>query len=93
MIVNNKDKDNSQPIVTDWLAFMYAEKRRLREELKISKQNLHNEMQDLFAPLPKAHTRWESMMVTFNRGLSIYEGIMTGMTVVRGIRHIFGKRK
>lgn len=92
MIVNTKHPETSVPEVTDWLTYIRTEQIRLEAELKDCKQNLKEETQRLFAPLPAARNKWESIMLTFNRGISVYEGVMTGLTIVRGVRRLFGKK-
>lgn len=91
MIVNS-NPNPAAPAVTDWLGHLHAEKVRLQRELETSQQNLKRETQQLFAPLPAARNKWEALLVTFNRGLSVYEGIVTGLTVMRSVRRLFGKK-
>lgn len=92
MIVNTKRPSTPTPEVTDWLAYMQAKQLRLETELKDCRQELHTGVQQLFSPLPQARNKWEGLMMTFNRGISIYEGVMTGLTVVRAMRRLFGKK-
>lgn len=70
-------------------------KRRLakREELKLSKDRMQDLTQQLFAP-QQGKNKIDSLMQQVNMGIAAYDGLMTGIKILRRVRGFFaGKKK
>lgn len=69
-------------------------KRRLakREELKQSKDRMQNLSQQLFAP-QQGKNKIDSLMQQVNMGIAAYDGLMTGIKILRRVRGFFGDKK
>lgn len=67
-------------------------KSRKKDELRQSKQRIHELTQNLFSP-PETKNKMDLMMHHFNTGLAAYDGIMTGVKIYRRIKDIFSGRK
>ena len=65
--------------------------RRLakQEELKLSKDRMHNLSQQLFAP-QQGQNKIDSLMQQINMGIAAYDGLMTGIKILRRVRGFFG---
>lgn len=68
--------------------------RRLakQEELKRSKERMHNLSQQLFTP-QQSQNKIDSLMQQINMGIAAYDGLMTGIKILRRIRGFFGGKK
>lgn len=68
--------------------------RRLakREELKQSKDRMQNLSQQLFAP-QQGKNKIDSLMQQVNMGIAAYDGLMTGIKILRRVRGFFGDKK
>ena len=62
-----------------------------REEARLSKERLQQLGQELFAP-QESKGKLDSFMQQINMGIAAYDGIMTGMKVLRRIRNYFKKK-
>ncbi len=63
-----------------------------REELRQSKEQLQQLGQQLFAP-HESKGKLDSLMRNINMGIAAYDGVMTGVKVLRRIRGYFNDRK
>ncbi len=70
--------------------------RRLREEKKKeaekSKHRMQQLAQDLFAPQDNKG-KLSGLMQHINTGIAAYDGIMTGLKILRRVRASFGRRR
>ena len=66
-------------------------KSRKKDELRQSKQRIHELTQNLFSP-PETKNKMD-LMNHFNTGLAAYDGIMTGVKIYRRIKEIFSGKK
>ncbi len=68
--------------------------RRLekKQQLRDSKQRIHELTQELLAP-QTSQSKMENMMQHVNAGIAAYDGIRTGMLILRRIRALFPKKK
>ena len=68
--------------------------RRLakREELKLSKDRMLNLSQQLFAP-QHGKKIIDRLMQQVNMGIAAYDGLMTGIKILRRVRGFFGDKK
>ena len=68
--------------------------RRLakQEELKQSKDRMQNLSQQLFAP-QQGKNKIDSLMQQVNMGIAAYDGLMTGIKILRRVRGFFGDKK
>ena len=65
--------------------------RRLakQKELKLSKDRMHNLSQQLFIP-QQGQNKIDSLMQQINMGIAAYDGLMTGIKILRRVRGFFG---
>ena len=63
-----------------------------KAELLQSKERMQQLARQLFAP-QESKTKFEGMMQHINTGIAAYDGIMTGMKILRRIRTFFGGRR
>lgn len=92
MIVNSRKGPADRIGATDWMLYIQHEKALTQAALTKSRDKLVTETRELFAPLPKAKNRWEALLVTLQHGISVYEGITTGLALMRGFRRLFGRK-
>lgn len=65
--------------------------QRLDKKAKIlqSKQQMYHLTHQLFNP-PQSKNKFEGMMQHVNMGIAAYDGLMTGIKILRRIRTFFG---
>ena len=63
-----------------------------KTEILQSKQRMHQLAHQLFNP-PQSKNKFEGMMQHVNMGIAAYDGVMTGIKVLRRIRTLFGGKK
>lgn len=74
------------------IEWVNQQKVQREEEIKISKKRIQNLTQQLFAPI-RSNNKIDSMMQHINMGIATYDGIMTGLKILRRMQSFFGKRK
>lgn len=69
-------------------------KRKLEvlSQIKVQKETIQNTASDLFSPV-KATNKMELVMNSVNSGMAAFDGIMTGIKIIRRIRSLFRRRK
>lgn len=67
-------------------------KKEKREEILASKKRMQNLAQQLFSPT-KSDNKIDSMMQHVNMGIAAYDGIMTGIKILRRVQSFFSKKK
>ena len=67
--------------------------RRLakQKELKLSKDRMHNLSQQLFIP-QQGQNKIDSLMQQINMGIAAYDGLMTGIKILRRVRDSLEER-
>lgn len=63
-----------------------------KAEILQSKQRMYQLAHQLFNP-PQSKNKFEGMMQHVNMGIAAYDGVMTGIKVLRRIRSFFGSKK
>ena len=63
-----------------------------KQELRESKERILNLTQELFTP-QKSKNKAENLMQHINAGIAAYDGIRTGLMVLRRIRGFFNRKK
>lgn len=77
----------------DILIALRNERLRTEQLLKESSERLHTDVRNIISPEEKENSRQNNIMSWVNRGLSIYEGIRIGLTVINACQSIFGHKK
>ena len=68
-------------------------KEKLQGEIKAQKKAMTATARDIFAPLAPPTYKADAIMRSFNTGMAIFDGVMTGIKVMRKIREYFRKLK
>lgn len=68
------------------------QKKKKRTEIQASKKRMQELTQQLFAPT-RSSSRIDNVMQQINMGVAAYDGIMTGIKVLRRIQFFFSKKK
>lgn len=63
-----------------------------KEEILRSKARIQNLAQELFAP-QKSKNQMDNMMQHINAGIAAYDGLMTGLKILRRVRGFFSRNK
>lgn len=63
-----------------------------KKEILQSKEQMLHLAHQLFAP-PQSKNKFEGMMQHVNMGIAAYDGLMTGIKVLRRVRAFFGRGK
>lgn len=63
-----------------------------RQQLRDSKKRIQELTQDLLAP-QESQNKIENLMQHVNAGIAAYDGIRTGIMILRRIRALFPKKK
>ena len=63
------------------------------QELQEQKKIINGRCKLLFAPIPEATNKVESLMRTVNTGMAIFDGVMFGMKILGRVRNMFHRRK
>lgn len=66
-------------------------KKNVRKELEDQKSIIQEQTKELFYPQPK-DTGISSFMDSFNKGLALYDGVMTGIKLMRKVRRFLTKK-
>lgn len=62
-----------------------------KEEIKKSKENIRELSRILFAP-PESRSKMDILINNFNTGMAAYDGIMTGLKVLKRIKSTFRRK-
>lgn len=63
-----------------------------KEEILRSKARIQNLTQELFTP-QKSKNQMDNMMQHINAGIAAYDGLMTGLKILRRVRGFFSRNK
>lgn len=77
------------PLTLESLARMKAEKLK---EVRASKKRMSEQAQRLFVP-SKIPSEGSALMQSISSGIAIFDGIMTGIRIMRKIQRFFSKRR
>ncbi len=65
---------------------------RKKQELNESRERIQKLAQELFAP-QQSKNRMENMMQHINAGIAAYDGLRTGMMILKRIRAFFRRKR
>ena len=68
-------------------------KQKLLSEIHNQKKAMTATARELFAPLAAPSNKADAMMRSFNTGMAIFDGVMTGIKIMRKIRGYFRNLK
>ena len=71
---------------------IYQLRMHKQNEIAESKKRMLHYAQDLFAP-QKSTNKIDNFMQHVNSGISVYDGLMTGMKIVKRIRKFFQRKR
>lgn len=71
------------------LEALQQEKLAVLQQLRTQKQVLDKNARTLFAPLPAAVNKGNSLMRAFNTGMAVFDGAMLGIKLMRKVRKFF----
>lgn len=69
-----------------------SKKAEIAQQLLQQKKQINKLSHQLFTPMPSATSKMDSLMRTFNSGLAAYDGVMTGLKIIRRIKSTFRKK-
>ncbi|MGN0036872.1 MAG: hypothetical protein ACI36X_06625 [Bacteroidaceae bacterium] len=81
-------KTNTSP--TLGLQEIAQRKAALREQLSKQRAVVVQTAQEVFAPTPEEKSL-HPLMQQFSRGLALYDGVMTGLRIMRRVRRFLSK--
>ena len=76
----------------DILAALQQRKVATEKKLKVSRQRIMNDANQLWAPLPKSTSRAQRISHLVSNGLFIYNGIRVFAQIYSATRSLFGPR-
>lgn len=88
----NTEQPKQPSNVTYTLEDIIARKQAKRKEILESKERLQTLAQDLFAP-NESKNKLDGLMQHVNMGIAAYDGIMTGIKILRRIRGFFDRKR
>ena len=68
------------------------QKKEVRRQIAEQKDLIQASATELFAPV-KATSRVEHLMNSVNSGIAAYDGIMTGLKIIKRVRSMFRRKK
>lgn len=69
-----------------------ALKEKKREEIRAVKENMSSIMSDILEP-SESKKGMEGIMQNISTGMAIYDGVQTGMKIIKRVRSFFTKSK
>lgn len=88
----NTEQPKQPSNVTYTLENIIARKQAKRKEILESKECLQALAQDLFAP-NESKNKLDGLMQHVNMGIAAYDGIMTGIKILRRVRGFFDRKR
>ncbi len=88
----NTEQPKQPSNATYTLEDIIARKQAKRKEILQSKENMQTLAQDLFAP-NESKNKLDGLMQHVNMGIAAYDGIMTGIKILRRVRGFFDRKK
>ena len=81
---------STSPVIT--LEEISRRKKEVKKQIEIQKVLMTSTASELFSPT-KATNKMEFFMNSFNSGMAVFDGVMTGLKIMRRIRLLFKKKK
>ena len=88
----NTEQPKQPSNATYTLEDIIARKQAKRKEILQSKENMQTLAQDLFAP-NESKNKLDGLMQHVNMGIAAYDGIMTGIKILRRVRGFFDRKR
>lgn len=88
----NTEQPKQTTNVTYTLEDIIARKQAKRKEILESKEYLQTLAQNLFAP-NESKNKLDGLMQHVNMGIAAYDGIMTGIKILRRVRGFFDRKR
>ena len=88
----NTEQPKQPSNATYTLEDIIARKQAKRKEILQSEENVQTLAQDLFAP-NESKNKLDGLMQHVNMGIAAYDGIMTGIKILRRVRGFFDRKK
>ena len=88
----NTEQPKQTTNATYTLEDIIARKQAKRKEILESKECLQTLAQDLFAP-NESKNKLDGLMQHVNMGIAAYDGIMTGIKILRRVRGFFDRKR
>ena len=76
---------------THTLEAILAEREKVLADIRQQKAFMKQKTQALFAP-PKATSKMEAMINSFDKAVAIYDGVVVGMRIVGRFKSFFRRR-
>lgn len=86
------DEQRQIPPAPYSMEFISQKRAEKKQQLRESKERIQSLAQELFAP-QESRNKVDSLMQHVNAGIAAYDGIRTGMMILRRIRALFPKKK
>lgn len=65
------------------------QKAEVLKKIQVHKASITESAHQLFAPIQPIANKSNGIMKTVNTGIAMFDGLMTGIKIVRSIRNIF----
>lgn len=80
----------SKPQIT--LEEITRQKKAVRLQISEQRDRIQQTATELFSPV-KATTKVEMLMNSVNSGIAVFDGVMTGLRIMRRVRGLFRRKK
>ena len=80
----------SKPQIT--LEEITRQKKAVRLQIREQRDRIQQTATELFSPV-KATTKVEMLMNSVNSGIAVFDGVMTGLRIMRRVRGLFRLKK
>lgn len=80
----------SKPQIT--LEEITRQKKAVRLQIREQRDRIQQTATELFSPV-KATTKVEMLMNSVNSGIAVFDGVMTGLRIMRRVRGLFRRKK
>lgn len=86
----NTQQDTTQTVIT--LDMICQQKAEKLAEIRASKQRITDQARALFQPAEEAMGSAKLLTSNFSSGIAIFNGVMTGIKIIKRIRKFFRRR-
>lgn len=86
-----RNNTHTPPSSADILEYIQQEKTQTLHEVRACSDRIKDRVSTLFVS-PKIMTNGERILYAAEQGMALYNGIQTGMTVVKALRGLFKKK-
>lgn len=82
--------DTTTPVTLESIA---RQKAVLLRQIREQKEIMTDITRDIFAPVAPATGKAGALMRAFNTGMALFEGVMSGLKLMKKFRDFFGRRR